>query len=357
MRPLFLSLLALTLAAQNAPKPAAPAPAPAPAQAAPAAPKAPAPETPKPEETVLATVGPAVITEADFQAVLAQLPQQQQMMVQIVQGAKEELVNRLAERKLLALEGQKQNLDKSPEYLRSLAQTKDDLLAREYLREQTPALQEKMKLSDADLQAYYKAHEKEFAAPAKATARHILVMVNGPATNGKGMTDEAAKAKVSLIQAKLKAALKGSKDPKKVTAAFESLAKTYSDDPGSKDQGGKYENFDPKTMDPAFAKAVEEQPLGVIGQPVKSMFGYHIIEVEKRTPAAQSTFEQAKDKVQEAAGKARQEEVWKAMMADLKKEFPVAITMPKPAEPKPEAPAPAQPEAKPAAKPAAEAGK
>ena len=352
MRPLFLSLLALTLAAQDAPKPAAPAQAPAPAQAAPA---------PKPEDVVLATVGPAVITEADFQAVLAQLPQQQQMMVQIVQGAKEELVNRLAERKLLALEGQKQGVDKSPDYLRALAQTKDDLLAREYLRAQSPALQEKMKLTDADLQAYYKAHEKDFVVPAKATARHILVMVNGPATNGKGLTDEAAKAKVDLIEGKLKA----NKDPKKLTKVFGDLVKAYTDDPASKDKGGLYEDFDPKTMDPAFAKAVEEQPLGVVGKPVKSMFGYHVILVEKRTPASKQTFEQAKDKVQEAASKARQEEVWKAMMADLKKEFPVAITMPKPTEPKPEAPAapaakPTEPAAKPAApvaKPAPEAGK
>ena len=349
MRPLFLSLLSLSLAAQDAPKankPAAPA-----AQAAPQAPAAPAQ---KPEDIVLATVGAATITEADFQAVVAQMPQQQQMMVQIVQGAKEQLVNGLVERKLLALEGQKQGLEKSPEYLRGLAQTQDDLLAREYLRAQGPALQEKMKLSDADLQAYFKVHEKDFTVPAKATARHILVMVKGPATNGQGVSDEEAKAKVAMIQGKLKAKLKGSNEPKKIQAAFGALAEAYTDDPSSKPKGGLYENFDPKTMDPSFAKAVEAQPLGVVGEPVKSMYGYHLIEVEGRTPASQPTFEQAKDKVQEAASKARQEEVWKALIADLKKDFPVAITLPKPADPKPEAPAqPAAP--KPAEKPAAKA--
>ncbi len=346
MRPLFLSLLALSLAAQTAaPKPAAPAP-----QAAAPAPQAPAPAAPKPEDIVLAKVGPSVVTEADFEAVMAQLPQQQQMMVQIVQGAKEELVNRIAERKLLALEAEKQGLEKSPDFQRALAQTREDLLAREYLRSQSPVLQEKMKITDADLQAYYQAHQKDFTIPAKATARHILVMVNGPATNGKGMTEAAAQAKVAQIEKQLKAGKK-----------LKDLAKAYSDDPGSKDKGGLYENFDPKSMDPSFAAAVESQPLGKVGKPVKSMYGYHLIQVEKRTPASQETFEQAKAKVQEAASKARQEQVWKEMMTDLKKEFPVTITLPKPpAQPEPEA-APAKPAAAPAKAEAApakpEAGK
>lgn len=349
MRPLILSLLASTLAAQGAPK----------AKPAPKAPTAKAAKTPAAKDPVLAKVGPAVVTESDFQAVLAQMPQQQQMMVQIVQGAKEELVNRIAEGRLLSLEGKKRGLDKTPEFARTLAQTKDDLLAREYLKAETPSLQAQMKLSDADLQAYFKAHEKDFVTPAKASARHILVMVEGPATQGKGMADEAAKAKVAQIQADLKAGKK-----------LEDLAATCSDDPGSKDKGGLYEDFDPKSMDPAFAKAVEAQPLGVVGEPVKSMYGYHLIEVEKRTPAVPLTFEQAKDKVTEAATKVRQEEVWKGLIAKLKKEFPVTIVMPKAPEPKPQAvpetkpvsesAKPAMESAKPAAetaKPAAEAAK
>ena len=335
MRPVILSLLALTLAAQGAPK----------AKPHAKAAKKPATSAPKVKDPVLAKVGPAVVTESDFQAVLAQMPQQQQMMVQIVQGAKEELVTRIAERKLLSLEAEKRGLDKTPAFARALAQTKDDLLAREYLKSEAPSLQAKMKVSDADLQAYYKAHEKDFLTPEKDTARHILILVNGPATQGKGVTDEAAKAKIAQIQADLKAGKK-----------FEDLVKTYSDDPGSKDKGGLYEDFDPNSMDPAFAKAVETQPLGVVGEPVKSMYGYHLIEVEKRTPAVQQTFEQAKDKVAEAAGKARQEQVWKDLIAQLKVEFPVTILMPKAPEPKPMPVAPApKPEA---AKPAApEAGK
>jgi peptidyl-prolyl cis-trans isomerase C len=331
MRPVFLSLLSLTLAAQGAPK------------AKPHAKRAvkPAAAAPKAKDPVLAKVGPAVVTESDFQAVLAQMSQQQQMMVQIVQGAKEELVNRIAERKLLSLEASKRGLDKTPEFAHTLAQTKDDLLAREYLKAESPALQAQMKVTDADLQAYFKAHEKDFMTPEKDTARHILVMVKGDATQGKGLSEDEAKAKVAQIQAELKAGKK-----------LADLTAAYSDDPGSKDKGGLYEDFDPKTMDPAFAKAVETQALGVVGEPVKSMYGYHLIQVEKRMPAAPQTFEQAKEKVTEAATKARQEEVWKGLIAKLKQEFPITLTMPKAPEPKAEAPV-----AEPAVKPAAPAGK
>lgn len=332
MRPVILSLLALSLAAQSTPATKKPVHH---------AKKAAAPAV---KDPVLAKVGPAVVTESDFQAVLAQMPQQQQMMVQIVQGAKEELVTRIAERKLLALEAEKKGLGKTPEFARSLNQLKDDLLAREYLKQESPALQAQMKLSDADLQAYYAAHLADFKTPEKDSARHILVLVNGPATNGKGVTDDEAKKKIATIQAELKAGKK-----------LEDLTATYSDDPGSKDKGGLYEDFDPNTMDKAFAKAVETQTIGVVGEPVKSMYGYHLIQVLKRTPASQQTFEEAKAKVTEEATKARQEEVWKNLMTKLKKEFPVTLTMPKPPAPKAEptpagAPesAPVKPEAAPA---------
>lgn len=344
MRPVILSLLALSLAAQGTPAAKKPVHH---------AKKAAASAAPTAKDPVLAKVGPAVVTESDFQAVLAQMPQQQQMMVQIVQGAKEELVTRIAERKLLALEAEKKGLGKTPEFARSLNQLKDDLLAREYLKQESPTLQAQMKLSDADLQAYYAAHLKDFKTPEKDSARHILVLVNGPATNGKGVTDEEAKKKIATIQADLKAGKK-----------LEDLTATYSDDPGSKDKGGLYEDFDPNTMDPAFAKAVETQAIGTVGEPVKSMYGYHLIQVLKRVPASQQTFEEAKAKVTEEATKARQEEVWKNLMTKLKKEFPVTLTMPKTPAPKPEAapaattpaatPAPtAKPDAAPTTKPEA----
>lgn len=67
------------------------------------------------------------------------------------------------------------------------------------------------------------------------------------------------------------------------TATFESLAKRYSEDPGSKDRGGQYQvNRADKTWDPAFMSAVFRLKEGQISAPFKSKFGYHIVQLVER---------------------------------------------------------------------------
>ncbi|MDP4083941.1 MAG: peptidylprolyl isomerase [Bacillota bacterium] len=61
-------------------------------------------------------------------------------------------------------------------------------------------------------------------------------------------------------------------------AKFEDLAKKYSTDPGSKDKGGDLGWFGTGVMDPAFEKAAYALKLNEISQPVKTQYGYHIIQ-------------------------------------------------------------------------------
>lgn len=65
---------------------------------------------------------------------------------------------------------------------------------------------------------------------------------------------------------------------------FDQLAKLYSEDPGSKDNGGQYNvNRNDKTWDPAFFSAVFKLKDGQISPVVKSKFGYHIIQMVSRS--------------------------------------------------------------------------
>ncbi len=67
------------------------------------------------------------------------------------------------------------------------------------------------------------------------------------------------------------------------TATFESLAKRYSEDPGSKDRGGQYQiNRTEKSWDPAFVAAAFRLKEGQISNPFKSKFGYHIVQLIER---------------------------------------------------------------------------
>lgn len=62
---------------------------------------------------------------------------------------------------------------------------------------------------------------------------------------------------------------------------FGLMAGIYSQDPGSKDNGGQY-TIDRKNFDPAFVSAAFRLQPGEVSPVVKTQFGYHIIKMEKR---------------------------------------------------------------------------
>lgn len=319
LRASLISLIALGVVAQEPAK--APVPAPSAAQAAPPA----APPIPKPEEVVLARVGGEPITEADFQAAFRLLGQQEQMQILMIQGGKEEFVKRMAESKLLSVKAKRLDLDKTPSYLRAVDRTKDDLLAREFLAKEGEALQKKLAVSEAEVKAFYDKHPERFKQPELASVRHILVSVK-KGEGQPGLTDAEAKARIAKIQGEIK---KGAK--------FEALAKKYSDDPGSKENGGLYADADPSGWVPEFGAAARTQPVGKVGAPVKTMYGYHLMKVEGRKPARQVPFEEAKGPAEKMAQQERQAAVWNELMDDLRKEIPFEMVKPVPAPKAPEA--------------------
>ncbi len=64
---------------------------------------------------------------------------------------------------------------------------------------------------------------------------------------------------------------------------FADFVARFSEDPGSKDKGGVYEDFMDYEMVPEFSKFATDQPIGTIGK-VQTDFGWHIMEVMDRTP-------------------------------------------------------------------------
>ncbi|HEX4846306.1 MAG TPA: peptidylprolyl isomerase [Geothrix sp.] len=306
LRASLISLIALGVVAQEPAQAPAAAPVQAPVQA----------PAPKPEEVVLAKVGGEPITEADFQSAFRLLGQQEQMQILMVQGGKEEFVKRMAESKLLAVKASRMELDKTPSFQLALARAKDDLLAREYLTKEGEGLQKKLHVGEAEVKAFYDKNVDRFKQPELATVRHILVAVKREGEPG-GLGAAEAKQRIAKIQAELK---KGAK--------FEALVKKYSDDPGSKENGGLYEDADPASWVPEFGAAARTQPIGKVGAPVKTQFGYHLIKVEARKAARQVPFEEAKAVAEQGAQRERQAAVWSELMDSLRKEIPFELAKP-----------------------------
>ena len=125
-----------------------------------------------------------------------------------------------------------------------------------------------------EIEAYYNAHKSEYTVPEQAKARHILIQV---APNADAKTVAAAKAKAEGI---LKQIQNG--------ANFAELAKKYSDDPGSKESGGELGFAKRGQMVPEFDKAIFTDPIGQTSL-VKTQYGFHIVQVEERTPAHTQT--------------------------------------------------------------------
>lgn len=176
------------------------------------------------------------------------------------------------------------------------------------------------KITDQDVKAKYdetiKADKNAYIDT--ATVSHILVSLKDQA--GKELrTKEAALTRAKEVTAKLK---KGED--------FAKLAKEYSDDPGSKDNGGKYEQANVDGWVPEFKKAAIELPLNQISEPVETEFGYHVMKVEWRNSNA---FADVKDKVRnELSGVYFNDFMTKELPGIVKK-----VNLPEPEAPKDEA--------------------
>lgn len=103
-----------------------------------------------------------------------------------------------------------------------------------------------------------------------ASVRHVLIMFQ--AADGTERKKEDALARAKEVQKKLQDG-----------GDFAALAKEYSEDPGSKDKGGLYEDVQVSQWVKSFKAAAMELPLNTISEPVETEYGYHVMKVEKRT--------------------------------------------------------------------------
>lgn len=150
-----------------------------------------------------------------------------------------------------------------------------------YVEISLAALAAQVKVDDAALKAYYEDQKAKFpdryVQPEERRVSHILLQVNDP------KEDAAVKAKAEAI---FKRAESGED--------FGKLAKEFSQDPGSAQNGGDLGWKDRKAFVGPFADAAFGMKEGEIKGPVKTQFGYHILKLVGIQPTAVKTFEQAK---------------------------------------------------------------
>jgi foldase protein PrsA len=152
-----------------------------------------------------------------------------------------------------------------------------------------------VKVTNADIQAYYNAHKSTYAQAASRDVRHILV-------NNKKLADS--------IEAQLKAG-----------ADFATLAKKYSKDPGSAAQGGKLTISKGQTVAP-FDKVAFSLKTNQISPPVHTTYGWHIIQALSAVkPAKQTPLASVSASIKTQLLQTKKTDVINKWVADVNTEF------------------------------------
>ncbi len=227
------------------------------------APVPPADDKPLPPDTLLATINGQKITQLDVTMAAEDLGAN---LPQPLKGKAREayLLDYLIDGALVAQKAKSDKLDQTPDFGRKLVYANDKILMESLL-----GVIAKDATADATLHKIYDEAAAQQKPEEEIHARHILVPTEADA------------------QAALKR-LRAGED-------FAKVAKEVSKDPGS--EGGDLGWFTKERMVPAFADAAFTLKQGTFSEPVKTQFGWHVIEVEGKRQKTFPPFDQVKEQI------------------------------------------------------------
>jgi parvulin-like peptidyl-prolyl isomerase len=203
----------------------------------------------------------------------------------------------------------------------TLEQLKASYRERSLLTKVAEAVTADVTIADSELQKYYDANKAEFKVDEARTARHILFAPGAPAT-----ADATAPATYTDAQW-ADALAKAEKARQEIIngADFATVAKAQSSDTGTKDQGGDLGVIQKGTMVPEFETSVFGLKKGDISQPIKTQYGYHLIQVTEITPAKQQTFAEVKEQIKTQLLDPKKSAAWDVWLAKMKTEMKVIL--------------------------------
>jgi foldase protein PrsA len=174
-------------------------------------------------------------------------------------------------------------------------QVRDELRTRILSNKIYAAVTKNVKVTEPDIAAYYKQNSTQYQQPESRDVRHILVK---------------SQAQAEDLYNQIKSG-----------ADFAKLAKKYTQDQASKADGGKFTAFKGRTVAP-FDKFVFKAKTGQLSQPIKTEFGWHIIEVLSAIkPASETPLAQVHDQIKTTLLQQKQNAAMKSWIANLKTKY------------------------------------
>jgi foldase protein PrsA len=185
-------------------------------------------------------------------------------------------------------------------FLQTSGYVQEDLLYRIRVNDLSTKLRDHVlkgsdKVSDAAISSYYNKNKSKFAQPEKRDLKIVLTKTEDQA--------KAAKAKLDSGQ------------------SFATVAKKYSIDQGTKDNGGLLAAVPKGQQEKALDDATFKADKGKIEGPVKTQFGYYVFEVAKITPGSQQTLDQSKASIKQLLVSQQQQNKLNAFVKTFQKKW------------------------------------
>ena len=233
----------------------------------------------------IATVNGVAVPQARADFLMQQQAQRGAPDTEQMRGAvREELINR----EVLAQEARKAGAEKAPEVQTQLDMVRQEIVVSYYLRE----FARKNPVTEAEIQKEYDRAKSQHGDK-EYKARHILVE-----------TEDQAKGLIADLK-------KGAK--------FDELATKNSKDTGSAQRGGDLDWNVPGTFDKQFSEAMVKLEKGKYSEaPVKTRFGFHIIQLDDVRPAKFAAIGEVRPRIQQMLVQNKIEQLIKGLRAKAK---------------------------------------
>ena len=216
-------------------------------------------ELPKPSGEVVAVVDGKDIYLSEVRDYADTIPQLADLPFEMVYP---QLLETIVNARMLNAAAVNAGTERLPAVQRALKMAQDQIIAQAYVEHRLKEL-----ATDERLQALYQQEIQKFKPVDEVRARHILLRTE-------------KEARDVLIQLK-------------AGADFTMLAEKYSQDTSNPD--GDLGYFTEEMMIPEFGKTVFALRIGQLSEPIKTPFGWHVVQVEDRRQSEPPSFEDSKD--------------------------------------------------------------
>ena len=245
------------------------------------------------ENKVLAIVNGSEITEKDIQTGLLRFPQETQEYYKSEEG-KKQFLDQMINFELIYNYALENDMKNDPDYIEQMKIIEKDLLIQIGVKN----IMNDVDITEEEIQKYYEENSEMFKSAETVSAKHILV----------DTLEQMQEIKAEITNG----------------MSFEEAAQKYSKCPSAA-QGGSLGSFTRGRMVPEFEKAAFELQVGEISEPIKTQFGYHLIQLDDRNLESMKSMEESKHMIVKNVLKQKQNEKYISSLAELRNKYDIEV--------------------------------